>query len=151
MLDKTETISLSRHGCKKVKQLGSRELGSQTINMDCRCRQAPLPMEFSRQEYWSRLPFPSPGDLPDPGMEPGLLHGGQSLYSLSHQGKPINVATATLAQIALAEPGAPKAPVLMMQKREKQTQGLSREGRWRGETGRKRAHIPFGILSWCGK
>ena len=31
---------------------------------------APLSMEFSRQEYWSRLPFPSPGDLPDPGMEP---------------------------------------------------------------------------------
>ena len=28
-------------------------------------------MEFSRQEYWSGLPFPSPGDLPDPGNEPG--------------------------------------------------------------------------------
>ena len=27
-------------------------------------------MEFSRQEYWSRLPFPPPGDLPDPGIEP---------------------------------------------------------------------------------
>ena len=33
--------------------------------------QAPLFMEFSRQEYWSGLPFPSPGDLPDPGIEPG--------------------------------------------------------------------------------
>ena len=33
--------------------------------------QAPLPMEFSRQEYWSGLPFPSPGDPPDPGIEPG--------------------------------------------------------------------------------
>ena len=33
--------------------------------------QAPPSMEFSRQEYWSRLPFPSPGDLPDPGIEPG--------------------------------------------------------------------------------
>ena len=33
-------------------------------------RQAPLSMEFSRQEYWSGLPFPSPGDLPDPGIEP---------------------------------------------------------------------------------
>ena len=32
-------------------------------------RQAPLSMGFSRQEYWSGLPFPSPGDLPDPGME----------------------------------------------------------------------------------
>ena len=33
--------------------------------------QAPLSMEFSRQEYWSGLPFPSPGDLPDPGIEAG--------------------------------------------------------------------------------
>ena len=32
--------------------------------------QASLSMEFSRQEYWSGLPFPSPGDLPDPGTEP---------------------------------------------------------------------------------
>ena len=28
-------------------------------------------MEFSKQEYWSELPFPSPGDLPDPGIEAG--------------------------------------------------------------------------------
>ena len=34
--------------------------------------QAPLSMEFSRQEYWSGLPFPSPGDLSDPGIEPGF-------------------------------------------------------------------------------
>ena len=33
-------------------------------------RQAPLSMKFSRQEYWSGLPFTSPGDLPDPGIEP---------------------------------------------------------------------------------
>ena len=32
--------------------------------------QAPPSMGFSRQEYWSELPFPSPGDLPDPGTEP---------------------------------------------------------------------------------
>ena len=32
--------------------------------------QAPLSMGFSRQEYWSGLPFPSPEDLPDPGIEP---------------------------------------------------------------------------------
>ena len=32
---------------------------------------APPSMEFSRQEYWSGLPFPSPGDLPNPGIEPG--------------------------------------------------------------------------------
>ena len=32
--------------------------------------QAPLSIGFFRQEYWSGLPFPSPGDLPDPGIEP---------------------------------------------------------------------------------
>ena len=32
--------------------------------------QVPLSMEFSKQEYWSGLPFPSPGDLPDPGIKP---------------------------------------------------------------------------------
>ena len=35
--------------------------------------QAPLSMGFARQEYWSGLPFPSPGDLPDPGIEPVSL------------------------------------------------------------------------------
>ena len=35
--------------------------------------QAPLPMEFPRQEYWSGLPFPSPGDLSKPGIEPVSL------------------------------------------------------------------------------
>ena len=33
-------------------------------------RQAPLSMGFSKQEYWNGFPFPSPGDLPDPGIEP---------------------------------------------------------------------------------
>ena len=37
--------------------------------MDVAC-QAPLLMGFSRKEYWSGLPCPSPGDLPDPGTEP---------------------------------------------------------------------------------
>ena len=35
--------------------------------------QASLSMGFSRQEYWNELPFPSPGDLPNPGIEPGSL------------------------------------------------------------------------------
>ena len=38
-----------------------------------------------RQKYWSGLPFPSPGDLPNPGIEPCLLHCRQILYQLSHQ------------------------------------------------------------------
>ena len=53
--------------------------------------QAPLSMGFSWQEYWSRLPFPLPGDLPDPGMEPAhpasLALQADSL-SLRHQGSP---------------------------------------------------------------
>ena len=42
-------------------------------------------MGFSRPEYWSREPFPSPGDLPDPGIEPGSLSLQAILYWLSYQ------------------------------------------------------------------
>ena len=45
-------------------------------------------MGFSRQEYWIGLLFPSPRDLPNPGIEPGLLHCRQTLYPLRHQGSP---------------------------------------------------------------
>ena len=48
--------------------------------------QAPWSMGFSRQEYWSGLPFPSPGNFPTQGLNPGLPHCRQSLYCLSHQG-----------------------------------------------------------------
>ena len=50
--------------------------------------QALLSMGFFRQEYWSGVPFPSPGDLPDPAIEPGFPHCRQTLYRLSHQGFP---------------------------------------------------------------
>ena len=43
-------------------------------------RQAPLSMRLPRQEYWSGLPFPPPGDLPGPGLNPHLLHCRQILY-----------------------------------------------------------------------
>ena len=46
-------------------------------------------MEFSRQEYWSVLPFPSPGDLPNLGTEPGLLHWQVCSLVLNHQRTPI--------------------------------------------------------------
>ena len=49
-------------------------------------RQAPLSMGFSRQEYWSGLPWPPPGDRPHPGMEPASLRSpavaGGGLYQL---------------------------------------------------------------------
>ena len=53
--------------------------------------QTPLSMEFSRQEYWSGLPFPTPGDLPDPGIEhlptvSAMLAGG--FFTTEPPGKP---------------------------------------------------------------
>ena len=54
--------------------------------MDCRLSQAPLSMGSSRQEYWSGLPFPSPGDLPDPGIEPTSLVWQADSLPLSHKG-----------------------------------------------------------------
>ena len=64
--------------------------------MDCIACQAALSMELSRQEYWSVYLFPSPGDLPDPGIEPrdwiqGLLYCRQILYCLRHQGSPYHM------------------------------------------------------------
>ena len=50
-------------------------------------RQAPLSMGFSRQEYWSGLPFPSPGDLPNPGIEPREPRG---LVFLCHLFRSVN-------------------------------------------------------------
>jgi len=50
-------------------------------------------MEFSRQEYWSGWPFSSPGDLSNPGSNPGLLHCRQIVYQLSYQGS-LNVPNA---------------------------------------------------------
>ena len=54
-------------------------------------RQALWSMEFSRQEYWSGLPFPPPGDLPNPGIEPSspaspALAGG--IFTAKPPGKP---------------------------------------------------------------
>ena len=49
---------------------------------------APLSMEFSRQEYWSGLPFPSPGDLPDQGIKPGSLALQADALPSEPQGKP---------------------------------------------------------------
>ena len=47
--------------------------------------QAPPIIGFSRQKYWSGLPFPSPEDFPKPAMNLGLLHWRQTLYHLRHQ------------------------------------------------------------------
>ena len=60
-------------------------------------QQAPLFMGFSRQEYWTGLPFPPPGDFPDPGIEP------ESLMCLALQ----------VGSLPLVPPGK---PVLLLRK-----------------------------------
>ena len=51
---------------------------------------APLSMEFSRQEYWSGLPFPSPEDLPKPEIEPGSPALQADALLSKPPGKPLN-------------------------------------------------------------
>ena len=55
---------------KKVKSLSHVQLFATPWIVAC---QAPPPMGFSRQEYWSGLPFPSPGDHPNPGIKPQVF------------------------------------------------------------------------------
>ena len=50
--------------------------------------QAPLSTRFSRQGYWSGLPFPSPGDLPNPGIEPGSPALQADSLPIELEGKP---------------------------------------------------------------
>ena len=50
--------------------------------------EAPLSMGLPRQEYWSGLPFPSPGDLPNPGLKPESPALQANSSPLSHQGNP---------------------------------------------------------------
>ena len=57
------------------------------------------PMGFSRQEYWSGLPFPSPGDLPDPGTE-----RRSPTFHLSHQGSPAHKGKALIKFLLLLKP-----------------------------------------------
>ena len=51
--------------------------------------EAPRSMVFSRQEYWSGLPFPSPGDLPDPGIQSASTALQVDSLLLSHQGNQV--------------------------------------------------------------
>ena len=67
--------------------------------MDVTC-QIPLPMAFSRREYWSRLPFPSPGDLVEPGIESTSL-----LCPWDYLGKNAGVGCHALLQEIFPNPG----------------------------------------------
>ena len=66
--------SKSHHGCicTTCYALLSHSVMSNSADMGC-THQSPLSMEFSRKEYWSGLPFPTPGNIPKPGIEPTSL------------------------------------------------------------------------------
>ena len=65
------TTALSKSPCLFI-HTGAPQLSPVTLFRTV-AHQAPLTMGFSRQEYWSGLPFPTPGDLPHPGVEPAAL------------------------------------------------------------------------------
>ena len=64
-------------------------------------RYSTLSIEFSRQEYWSRLPFPLPGGLPDPGIKSASLAFPEDSLTLNHQGSPMTILKSEVAQSCL--------------------------------------------------
>ena len=75
-------------GCMHAQSLSHVQLFATPLTV---AHQAPLSTEFPRQEYWSRLSFPSPEDLPHPGIEPtsAALQADSSL--LRHWGSPVHM------------------------------------------------------------
>ena len=67
---KTTTTTKKQKEGRKVKVLVAQLCQTLCDSVDNIAQQDLLSMEFSKQEYWSGLPFPSPGDLPDPGIKP---------------------------------------------------------------------------------
>ena len=71
-----------------VKSVSRSIVSDSIVTLRTVTHQVPLSMGFSRQEYWSGLTCPSPGDLPNPGIEPRSPAYRQILYQLSHQESP---------------------------------------------------------------
>ena len=63
---------------------------SDSVTPGTEAHQAPLSMGFPRQGYWSGLPLPSPGDLPDPGTEPTSSALAGRFFTLESSGKPLS-------------------------------------------------------------
>ena len=80
-------------GEKKVKIVSCSVILTLCEPMDCIACQAPLSVGFSHQEYWSRLPCPSLGDLSDPGIEPGSPALQTDSLLSEAPGKPITLNT----------------------------------------------------------
>ena len=94
--------------------------------------QAPLSMGFPRQVYWSGLPFPSPGDLPDPGIEPespGLAGG---FYTTEPPGKPHFQPCSTFSKFSIRK-GKGSWPRLLLEQCAGQVRAA--EQAWRGHQG----------------
>ena len=78
-------------GCRQTGTLNACADGNvqlKTALEGSRSVKAPLSVGFSQQEYWSGLPFPSPGDLPNPGIEPGSPALQADALSSEPPGKP---------------------------------------------------------------
>ena len=97
---KWETLEISSrdtketfHAKKKVKSLSRVRLFATPWTV---AYQAPPSMEFSRQEYWSGLPFPSPGDLPDPGIKPWSPALEADTLPFEPPGKPFHAKMGTI-------------------------------------------------------
>ena len=69
-------------------------------------RQASLSMEFFRQEYWSELPSPPAGDLPDPGIKPGSPELQADSLPTEPAGKPCSVLSNSLQPMVCRLPGS---------------------------------------------
>ena len=69
-MQETQVLSLGWEDPLKKEMASHSSIPAWRIPMDSSLHQDPPSMGFSRQEYWSGLPFPSPGNLPDPGIEP---------------------------------------------------------------------------------
>ena len=82
--------------------------------------------KFSRQEYWSGLPFPSPGDLPNAGMEPGPPAWQADSLSSEPPRKPHTLYTAGPKEVGRDSPGNPVTKTLLPMQRA-QVQSLLRE------------------------
>ena len=76
----------------KVKKVGCSDV-SDSVTPWTVTHQVPLSMEFSRPEYWSGLPFPPPGNLPDPGIEPRSPALQADSFSFEPPGKPLELLT----------------------------------------------------------
>ena len=115
--------------------------------------QAPLPMGFPRQEYWSGLPFPSPGDLPDPGIEsrsptlhadslppepPGNCIGGLNLGSQSRHHKEVTLQLNSEEEVKWMRQGT---------RRVFQTEGRACAEAWKGATRALRKTLVFNVLT----